>query len=75
MSILHALYVLYSSGIYHGFEAGEGRSLDMFVCYLIATAHSAGPGLGPCAADDMLPDDRNMLRPESLIPGVKHLGQ
>ena len=46
-----------------------------FFIYLIATAHSAGPGLGPCAADDMLPYDRNMLMQESLIPGGEHLGQ
>ena len=42
---------------------------------LSATAHSAGPGHGLCAADDMLPDDRNMLRQESLTPGGQHLGQ
>ena len=32
--------------------------------YLIATAHSAGPGHGlhVCVADDMLQDNRNMLR-------------
>ena len=42
---------------------------------LIATAHFAGPGHGPCVADDMLPDDRNMLRQESLTLGGEHLGQ
>ena len=41
----------------------------------IATAHSAGPGHGLCVVDDMLPDDRNMLRQESLTPGGEHLEQ
>ena len=43
--------------------------------YLIVTAHSAGPGHGLRVADDMLLDDRNMLRQESLTPGGEHPGQ
>ena len=43
--------------------------------YLIAAAHAAGPGHGLYVADDLLPDDRSMLRQESLTPGGEHLWQ
>ena len=60
-----------------------------FFDYLIATAHSAGPGHGLCVADDMLKDegyglcgaddllqdDRNMVRQESPTPGGEHIGK
>ena len=64
-------------------------SIFILFDYLIAAAHSAGPGhglrvaddmlqdwgYGLVGADDLLQDDRNMLRQEAPTPGGEHLGQ
>ena len=47
----------------------------LFNYYLIATAHSTGPGHGLCVADDTPQGDRNMLRQESMTPGGGNPGQ